>query len=257
MRKKTKLIYAYIKKKPKKKYKIEYDKTGKIRPAWVKVENPPKGATFIAFKFGKTGFRYLAYLGGGLYLPTNYTKEEMSKYYDKFSETYDRDINRAKQNHRAIKYIIKLLKDLKVKKSSKILDICAGTGIGAEHFIKNGYKNITLLDFSRKMIAKAKKKEQLKDCKFIVSDLLKFKTKNKYNVVTSFFGFGSSSYFTEKQVEKGLKNIKSILKKGGLLVIQGYPDIDLFSKYFKPVTIGTYVLNKKKRFYTTYFIGRK
>ncbi len=257
MRKKTRLLYTYIKKKPKKKYKIEYDKTGKLRPAWVKLENPPKGATFIAIRFGKIGWRYLAYLVEGLYLPTHYTKQEMEKYYDKFSETYDEDVKRAGQNQRAIKYAVKLLKDKNIKKSSKILDICAGTGIGAEEFIKQGYKDVTLLDFSKQMINKAKKKKQLKNCKFIVSDFLKFRTRKRYNIVTSFFGFGASSYFSEKQIEKGLKKIRSLLNKNGLLVIQGYPDIELFSKYFKPIIVGRYTLNKKKRYFTTYFIGIK
>lgn len=235
---------------------LEYDKESKSRPAWVALENRIKDAKFIAVESGKKLYYYFEYAPVGLYLPIDYVKEEMSKYYDKFSNTYDELMRKTKQNRRAIDYTIKLLDKIVEDKSSKILDIGSGTGLGTEALLDNGFKDITMLDFSKGMIEEAKKKPELKGCKFVVEDFLEYDPKEKFGIITSFFSFGSPSYFSEEETKKGLEKIKQILNKNGVVVFHGNISLKPFKQIFKPVFYGEYTINKRKKQHTTYFIGK-
>lgn len=234
---------------------MEYDKSSKSRPAWVALESRIGGAKFVAVEAGKRLHYYFEYAPVGLYLPVDYTKEEMRRYYDKFSSIYDKQIRKTRQNMRAIEYTVGLL-DKIADKSSKILDIGSGTGLGAEALLDNSFKDVTMLDFSKGMIEKAKKKPKLKDCKFVVEDFLKYDPKEKFDIIVSFFSFGSPSYFSEEETKKGLRKVKQILNKEGLVAVHGNISLKLFEQVFKPVFYGEYAINKRKKQHTTYFIGK-
>ena len=134
--------------------KFTYDKTSETRPTWIWVENLPKNVMFLSTRINGRIEHYRAYLSTEipLFLPTTYTREEMKKYYNKFAEIYDSEI-KAK-NLVATKF---LLKKIKLEKNAKILDLGAGSGISSIAFVESGYKDITLLDYSQKMLEIAKK----------------------------------------------------------------------------------------------------
>lgn len=257
-------LRAYYKRtKTNKKFKITYDKTSKGRPAWIKVENFPKGVRYISVHLGKKGKEsrriqpYQIYLIEGLFIPLNYTKEEMSKFYDKFSEIYDYELKNSgkRQNIIATEFLIKKLK--KHIKKGELLDLGAGTGLITEMFLKEDYGPATLVDYSQGMLNKAKKRKGLKGSKFIKADIRKLNLKKKFDLIISFFSFGSFSYFDEEELDKILKIVHKHLKKGGIFAILGHAQVSEFKKFFKPLEKGIYTLNYEKKFYTDYFIGRK
>jgi len=260
------LTSYYLKTKPTekelKKIKMTFDKKSKNRPAWIQVEGLEGKVKFIEIHLGKKGKNgrrkqgYRTYLPLGLFLPIDYTYEEMSKYYDKFAEIYDIEINKTGYNTGAGKFLIKKIEKY-VNKDSQILDLGAGTGIVNEVYALAGFKDMTLVDFSKGMLEEAKKKPLLKGCKFIKADLRKLNLKTKYDLITSHFSLGNYRYIVEDDVEKILKKIRKNLKPKGVIAIMGHFNLDLFREHFKELDSGIYTLNKSKKLFADYFIGRK
>lgn len=258
-----KLRGYYIKKDPNKlNLNINYDKKSKGRPAWIQIKGLPNKVSFIVVHLGKKGKEgrriqfYKTYLPAGLFLPIDYTKEEMKEFYNKFSDIYDKDIIKHKHNIRAAKFLCnKLRKYTKTKVS--ILDLGAGTGLITEIFFDAGFKDITLVDYSERMLDKAKKRSKLKNCKFILCDIKKLNLNKKYDVIISIFSLGSSSYFSEDEFGDLLRTVKKHLKPNGIIALIGHDNKDIFKREFKELESGVYTLNEKNEFYTDYFIGKK
>tara|TARA_Y100000310_G_C20577610_1_gene761237 strand:- start:36 stop:785 length:750 start_codon:yes stop_codon:yes gene_type:complete len=229
---------------------LEYDATGK-RPAWIKIKNQVK-TKFLTVSFGYGNKQYVEFLHSGFHIPTNYTKEELGKLYDQFAETYDDVVKGFGDELGAIQKAVGLLSKLK-NTSSTILDIGSGTGRGAEVLAKKGYKNLTLLELSKEMLAKARQKPPLQHCTYIEAEFVTYETQEKYDAITSFFAFGSPSYFSEQETITGLEKIKKMLKEKGVVLVVG--DIAGFEKEFTPLFSGDFEL--KKGLKTQYFIGQK
>jgi len=260
-------LSAYYKKVlPSGKLKIQYENIKNKRPAWIKVEGLPSGTNFIKIHLGKKGKDgqriqfYKTYLPEGLFIPIDYTKEEMQRFYDKFAEIYDKELKSERkgtkgQNILAAEFLIKKIK--KHIKEGEILDLGAGTGLITEMFVKEGFSPATLIDYSKGMLNKAKRRNNLKNAKFIKEDLRNLNLKKKYDLVLSFFSFGSSSYFKKEELEKILKIASKHLKKKGIFAVLGHMPLKEFKKYFKEIDSGIYDLSTKNKFYTDYFIGMK
>ncbi|MDD4983803.1 MAG: class I SAM-dependent methyltransferase [Candidatus ainarchaeum sp.] len=244
------------------KFKITYDKKSQNRPAWIKIDGLEGKVKFIEIHLGKKGRNgrrkqfYRTYLPLGLFLPIDYTSEEMSKYYDKFAETYDKEIKETGYNTGAAKFLIGKIKKY-VNKNPAILDLGAGTGIVNEVYALASFKNMTLVDFSKGMLDDAKKKPALRGCKFIRADIRKLNLKGKYDLITSHFSLGNYRYINEEDVDKILKKFKKNLTQKGIIAIIGHFNLELFRKHFKELKSGIYTLNKSKKLFADYFIGRK
>jgi len=147
---------SYSSKEVPKNIKFVYEKTNQTRPAWIWVENLPKNVMFLSTRINGKIEHYGVYLSTEipLFLPTTYTKDEMKRYYNKFAQIYDKEIE--SKNLPAAQF---LLKQIKLPKNAKILDLGAGSGISSIPFVNAGYTDITLLDYSSKMLETAKKKK--------------------------------------------------------------------------------------------------
>lgn len=244
--------------------KLEYDKSSKGRPAWIKIKGLPDDVQFIRINLGKKveeGKRlqfYRTYLIDGLFLPLNYTHVEMAKLYDKFSEVYDYAVKTkgkgvAGQNIIAAEFLLKKVK--KFIKSGEMLDLGAGTGLITEMFVKEGFYPATLVDYSKGMLEKAKQRKGLKGCKFIQQDVRKLRLNKKYDLILSFFSFGSDSYFDKEEISRILSIIKKYLKPKGIFAVLGHNFGKIFEKHFKKLDSGIYDLSTRRKFYTDYFIG--
>lgn len=251
--KKIKKIYVWEKKELDG-AEIEFDETSGTRPAWVKLRSPVK-SKFLTISFGFGNIQYMEFLHSGLYVPVNYSKEELRKVYDEFAENYEDVVAVFGKEIEVIEYVVDLLEGIGKSNLSRVLDIGSGTGRGAEFLVKKGYENLTLLELSNKMLEKAREKDCLKNCGFVVSEFGEFESDEKYDVVTSFFAFGSPSYFSDNEVEDGLKKIKGFLNDEGLIVCVGNMNVSLFEKYFKIVKSGEFLLRNNLK--TFYFIGEK
>ncbi|GAI06678.1 unnamed protein product [marine sediment metagenome] len=82
--------YAYAKRDLKKQPRIKYDRKSKERPAWIEIKGLPKGTRFVSVGYKRRIYAYQTYLVGGLFLPIDYTKEEIMKFYDNWAKGYDK-----------------------------------------------------------------------------------------------------------------------------------------------------------------------
>ena len=156
----------------------------------------------------------------------------MKNFYDKFSETYDKYI---KQNNlRATRF---LLKKIKLTKNAKILDLGAGTGIGSIPFVRDGYKNITLVEYSPNMLDNAKKKKELKTCRFICEDIMDLNLNEKFDLIFSIFSFGLHAYFDKKEMPVLWKKIHKHLKSNGIIALIGH-EYPVPKSLFKEIKSG-------------------
>lgn len=231
--------------------KFTYDKTSKRRPAWILLKNLPKNIMFLSTRIDGKINHYRVYLSTTipLFLPTNYTKDEMRKFYDKFSEIYDDEIE--SRNSKATKF---LFNKFKISKNSKILDLGAGSGISSVPLVKMKYNNITLLDFSKKMLTKAKQKNELKKCNFIQQNICKLKLNDKFDVIFSIFSFASSSYFNHKEMPALWKKIANNLKPNGIFMVMGN-DFEPPKSLIKKIKSGKYEIVQGYK--AQWYIGRK
>ena len=67
------------------------------------------------------------------------------------------------------------------------------------------------------------------------------------------YGKGSSVDF----IKEDLKGEFIFVKDNGLFVVLGHTSVSEFKSAFKPLAMGIHTLDKEKKFYTDYFIGRK
>ena len=232
---------------------VDYDKTSKPWPEWILLNNGRVGMAEVIIK-EKTGarrVRYARYVPEKLLVRVEALPKTMEKFYDKFAKSYDARF--ANTNIPAAKFLADKISKL-VPKSAKILDIGAGTGLLAEELARRGFSNITLLEFSKGMLAKAKAKKILKWCKFLRTDFKKQKFKGKYDLITSIFAFSCAPYFLEEEMPQLIKKVKSLLKLKGYFAVFGYDYEYLIEKSFRKISAGTKILLWREH---SWFIGRK
>ncbi len=231
--------------------KFTYDKTSEKRPAWIWVENLPKNVMFLNTRINGKIHHYRVYLSTSipLFLPTNYTKDEMKRFYGRFAQIYDREMK--SKNAQATKF---LFNKIKMQKDAKVLELGAGTGVSSLPLVKMGYKNITLLDFSKEMLDKAKQKNELKRCRFIQQNISKLKLNEKFDLAFSIFSFASNSYFDDAEMPALWKKIRHTLKPNGVFMAMGN-DFEPPKALFEKINSGKYEIVKGYK--AQWYIGKK
>lgn len=232
---------------------VDYDKASKPWPEWILLDDESIGMAevLIKEKNGARRVRYAKYIPKKLLVRVEVLPETMKKFYDKFAEFYDPYVK--KNNAVAAEFLANKI-SASVPKDARILDIGSGTGMLAEELAKLGFTNITLLDFSKEMLAKAKKKRILKPFRFLCGDFKRMKFGNKYDLVTSIFSFSCAPYFLEEEMPFLIKKVQSLLKPNGYFAIFGYDYEYLIQNAFKKVSLGTKILLGRQH---SYFVGRK
>ncbi len=228
---------------------IDFDKNNKKRPSWVRIILD-KTIIFVKILFNNEAFWYRRYFRD-YFFPLENTSEDYRNYYDEIAKDYE---NYIPQNKNMAKIILDFLKELKINKNSKILDLGAGTGIVTEGIVNAGYKNTALLDISKEELKIAKSKENLKNSKFIVADLTKDEIKEKFDVI---FETMSLDYFKGDQLASILLKIKSALNNGGIFIVidrHVYPE---FNKFFIEMKKGKISLETPEGIFEYYyFVGK-
>lgn len=234
------------------KLKIEYDETGKTRPAWIIVKNLSEKVQFIYVRIdeGTPAYYVCWYPTIKIFLPLDPTSTELRKYYNKFSKTYDKFIK--EKNIKEAATLLSKIKPL-LPENAKVLELGAGTGQSAIPFAKQGF-DVTLTELSKEMLNIAKKRKELKRCKFICEDTRKLDLKNKFDLIFSINSFACCApYFTEEEMPKLYKQIAKYLKPHGLIAWSGY-DFDPPKALFTRIDSGIYKAGESGH---KYFIGRK
>lgn len=227
------IVSGYKKFMPDKDSKLKIERgPGKERPAWVYIEGLPPRTGYIRLRLSpdKPLKTYGCYLTSRipLFVPLDYTKDELRIYYDKLASTYDEYVPNNAEDAEFL-----FSKIAPEDKSAKILDLGCGTGFGAAQFAKAGYANLTLTDYSEGMLEVAKRKRGLKGYKFIHANLHDLQLKEKFDLIFSLHSFAVDSYFSKEDMPRLYKKVAGWLKPDGKLALLDYnypPPVSLFEK---------------------------
>ena len=173
---------------------------------------------------------------------TGTKKEQVATMFNNISGTYD-FLNHFMSLGIDILWRKKAIRQLKAQQPKSILDVATGTGDFAFEAIKIlKPRQITGVDISAGMLDVARRKisERKLDHIFSVrlgdSEMLPFED-NQFDAIT--VAYGVRNY---ENLEKGLADMRRVLKPGGKIVIlefskpQGFPVKQLYNFYFKHIT---------------------
>lgn len=183
------------------------------------------------------------------------TKENISGMFDAIAPTYDK-LNHILSLNADKKWRNKAVDELLINHPTHILDIATGSGDMVLEILHRGDCQITAIDISPKMIELAKHKisklTNKKSIEFILSsaELMPF-ADEVFDGVTVAFGVRNF-----EQLERGLSEIKRVLKTGGYLIILEFVKpqnkwtkifIGFYLKYLLPY-IGKWVSKNKEAY---------
>lgn len=150
-------------------------------------------------------------------------KEQHSKEYYSLAQYYDRLYNEKNYSDEAT-FFTKLIKKYKKSKGNDLLDVACGTGSHISYFKKDF--EAKGIDISNELITIARDKNP--DVDFEVADITKFKSSEKFDVVTCLFS--SIAYIKSgKDLKEAINIFFNNLKTGGVLLIETLYLKDKFS----------------------------
>jgi 2-polyprenyl-3-methyl-5-hydroxy-6-metoxy-1,4-benzoquinol methylase len=119
-----------------------------------------------------------------------------------------------------------ILENVEIKSDAKILDMACGAGRHALILTRRGF-NVTAIDLSENLISIAEQSARNENLKinFVESDIRKFETNDKFNLVINLFT--SFGYF-----ETDVENFTVLQKAYDLLEDNGYLVLDFFNSEF-------------------------
>lgn len=106
-----------------------------------------------------------------------------------------------------------------IPKTAKILEIGGGDSYLIDNLLEQGFESITLLDISENAIERIKKRlgEKAEKVRFVVSDILDFSSKEKFDVIHDRASF---HFLTkEEDIQKYAALLSDILGENGLYFV--------------------------------------
>lgn len=119
---------------------------------------------------------------------------------------------------------LKLIEELNLSKSAKIIEVGAGDSFLGDFLLESGYDDITLLEISEKALDKVKNRLAKKgdNITFLPADVTEFSSTSKYNLWHDRAVF---HFLTSKlDVAKYVKNVSDHVVSGGFLIISTFSD---------------------------------
>jgi 2-polyprenyl-3-methyl-5-hydroxy-6-metoxy-1,4-benzoquinol methylase len=114
---------------------------------------------------------------------------------------------------------LRLIDELNIPKSAKIIEVGSGDSFLGDHLLKAGFMNITLLDISEKALDTIKKRlpENSAKIKFIAGDVTSFNSSDNYDLWhdRAVFHFLTD----EKDIQNYVLNVSQKLESGGYLIM--------------------------------------
>jgi 2-polyprenyl-3-methyl-5-hydroxy-6-metoxy-1,4-benzoquinol methylase len=114
---------------------------------------------------------------------------------------------------------LNFLKQFKISKSAKIIDIGGGDSYLVDHLLQLGYTNITVLDISESALQKAKQRlgTQAQKVKWIVADIANFQPTEQYD----FWHDRAVFHFltNETEADNYIQTIQQYLTPKGILIM--------------------------------------
>jgi len=230
---------------------FEMEKNWENRPAWIRIikQNKPMGR-FARIQIPKTGeILYRAF--GRYFIPYDYTNAEEQRFMDAMASEYDQMV--ADQfNAPMAKALLSQLPIKNISKDVHILDLGCGTGILTEILAKEGFSKLTLVDFSKEMLIRAKKKlKNYKTINYNALDVTKKLPKGKFNMVLSVMLFNT---FDDKTTDKILNCLVKQMPKKALFGVLEDSKKPVYTKYFDPLVDDVFDAGLRQKYI---FVGVK
>jgi len=149
--------------------------------------------------------------------------------YADWAKDYDKDLSKVRYNVPVVgaKHLAGLYPDAK-DKDIRIIDVAAGTGIGAEELAKYGFTNVDATDISQEMLDEADKKGLYKN--LICDNFGPVPTKMKENTYDALLAVGC--FTSDHMREDSFPEFRRIVKPGGKIVFTiRMPDLTLKPTY--------------------------
>ncbi len=167
-------------------------------------------------------------------------REDSKKFIFNFKEVFETEdylyfYSNALTEERTEKEIEFLIRELKLTKSMKILDLACGHGRHTNRLAEKGFR-VTGVDINLGFLEIAKREAKKKKIKveYIQEDMRKISYKEEFDrVLLLFTSFG---YFEDEENFKVLENVSLALKPGGLFVFDTF-NRDVFLKNFLPYIV--------------------
>jgi len=99
-------------------------------------------------------------------------------------------------------------------KNKRVLDIACGVGYGSKLLAEYGARHVDGVDISLEAIQYARSEQTSENVTFTQSDIILYKNEQKYDVIVSFETIEHIPCY-----EEALKNLRLLLKKGGILIV--------------------------------------
>lgn len=210
---------------------FEIEKNWDIRPAWIRlngVKKPyPRFLSVQVPKFGELIYKSF----GAYYFPFDYTNDEERRLMDGMAQDYDNMVADA-FNIPMAKTLLDKMPIGEIPLESRILDLGCGTGIISSLLAAQGYKHLTLVDFSRRMLDAAKMKPGLHGASFILADVTKELPDGKYDLVVSVMLFNT---FDEKVTASILSRLIQRINLHSIFATLEDTQKHCYRKYFEPI----------------------
>lgn len=206
------------------------EKEWKSRPAWIKLTDDTKPLPrFLGVQVSGCGeILYKAF--GQYYYPFDYTNDEECRFMNAMAEDYDEMVGATFNIPMARTLLSKI--PIPKKKNLRILDLGCGTGILSELLAEQGYSQITLVDFSEGMLAKARKKSRLRHMTFIQMDIATSMVSGEFDCVMSVMVFNT---FDEQQTRDIITRLVPHLSPNALFAVLEDTKKHCYAQYFKPI----------------------
>jgi cyclopropane fatty-acyl-phospholipid synthase-like methyltransferase len=114
---------------------------------------------------------------------------------------------------------LKLIEELNLPKSSKIIEVGSGDSFLGDFLLKKGFNEITLLDISEKALNTIKTRlgKKGKSVHFLTADVTEFSSNESYNLWHDRAVF---HFLTDKnEIQRYVENVSNKLVSGGYLIL--------------------------------------
>lgn len=112
-------------------------------------------------------------------------------------------------------------------KDKLVLELGVGNGKSLKAILEHNPKHVTAIDISEEGIDLVKKSINSENVSYITGDILKIKIKDKFDVIVCYYFLNN---FKEKEKEKAVRNIISMLNKKGIILFEDFASGDLREK---------------------------
>ncbi|MBS3157149.1 class I SAM-dependent methyltransferase [Candidatus Woesearchaeota archaeon] len=132
--------------------------------------------------------------------------------------------NEVSWHQKKPKTSLNLISGINLDKGAKIIDIGAGDSKLVDNLLAVGFRNITVLDVSSNALNRVKKRlgNRANDVKWIVSDLMEFKTNNRYDL---WHDRAVLHFLTEEEeINRYVERVRQLLKPNGYLIVSTFSE---------------------------------